>query len=263
MAASRVKLWLVAALAGCLISSGTDAPKDVCAANPSGANGQLSAPVDRMPLRLAIAGLVHGHVDGFLRAVQSRSDVDLIGIFESDPAVQRKYAQQFGLADTILFSTLEAMLDAVKPEAVASFTSTLDHVKVVEACAPRHIPVMMEKPLATTIEQARRIQRAADRGGISVMVNYETTWGAGYHPGFVELAIQPQRLRGVWRARIRSRDRRQHSSRTSAGPGRRRNANARGVAGRRTGFYFVPDLDCSEQTQAFRPFVIGEQRHRD
>jgi predicted dehydrogenase len=35
---------------------------------------------------------------------------------------------------------------------------------------------MMEKPLAASIEQARRIQRAADRGGISVMVNYETTW---------------------------------------------------------------------------------------
>src|SRR5260370_21719953 len=68
------------------------------------------------------------------------------------------------------------MLDAVKQEAIASFTSPSDHVKVVEAWAARHVPVMMEKPLATSIEQARRIQRAADRGGISVMVNYETTW---------------------------------------------------------------------------------------
>jgi predicted dehydrogenase len=175
MAGSVAKSWMVVAFAGCLIASGDDSLKDV-SANPYGGSSELSAAVEGKPLRLAIAGLVHGHVDGFLRAVQSRSDVDLIGIFESDPAVQRKYAQQFGLADTIFFTSLEAMLDAVKPEAVASFTSTIDHVKVVEACAPRHIPVMMEKPLATSIEQARRIQRAADRGGISVMVNYETTW---------------------------------------------------------------------------------------
>jgi hypothetical protein len=134
MAASVAKLCLVAALAGCLIASGDGGLKDV-SANPHGVSSERSAPVDGKPLRLAIAGLVHGHVDGFLRAVQSRSDVDVIAIFESDPAVQRKYAQQFGLAETAFFATLEAMLDAAKPEAVASFTCTSDHVKVVEACA--------------------------------------------------------------------------------------------------------------------------------
>jgi predicted dehydrogenase len=47
---------------------------------------------------------------------------------------------------------------------------------VVEACAKRHVAVMMEKPLATTVVQARAIQKAAQTGGIPVMVNYETTW---------------------------------------------------------------------------------------
>jgi predicted dehydrogenase len=35
---------------------------------------------------------------------------------------------------------------------------------------------MMEKPLATGIEQAHAIEQAAARGGIPVFVNYETTW---------------------------------------------------------------------------------------
>jgi predicted dehydrogenase len=68
------------------------------------------------------------------------------------------------------------MLDRVKPEAVAAFTSTFDHARVVEACARRHVPVMMEKPLAVSVEHAQAIRRAAEAGGIQVVVNYETTW---------------------------------------------------------------------------------------
>jgi len=128
------------------------------------------------PLRLCIAGLVHGHVDGFLRAAASRKDVEIAGIFDPDRALQRQYAQRYGLAESLFFTDLGAMLDRVKPEAVASFTSTFDHAIVVQACAPRHIHVMMEKPLAVNMDDARAIARAAQEGGIQVIVNYETTW---------------------------------------------------------------------------------------
>jgi predicted dehydrogenase len=132
------------------------------------------------PLRLAIAGLVHGHVDGFLRAAKNRTDVQIVGAFDPDQALQRKYAQKYGLAESIFFTDLAAMLDRTKPEAVASFTSTFDHPAVVEACSSRRIHVMMEKPLAVSMEHARRIQSASERGGIQVIVNYETTWYASH-----------------------------------------------------------------------------------
>src|SRR2546428_1091321 len=131
---------------------------------------------DEKPLRLAIAGLVHGHVDGFLRAAKNRPGVTIVGIADPDSALHRKYAQRHVLPDAIFFTDVETMLDRVKPEAVASFTSTYDHPRVVEACARRRISVMMEKPLAVSVEHARAIQRAAESGGIQVIVNYETTW---------------------------------------------------------------------------------------
>jgi predicted dehydrogenase len=128
------------------------------------------------PLRLAIAGLVHGHVSGFLRSYKNSAGLHIVGIFEPDTALQRQYAQRFALPDDLFFTDLAKMLDQVKPEAVASFTNTYDHAMVVEACAPRHIHVMMEKPLAVNMEHARAIQRAAESGKIHVIVNYETTW---------------------------------------------------------------------------------------
>jgi predicted dehydrogenase len=131
---------------------------------------------DLPPVRLAIAGLVHGHVSGFLDALKNRDNVKLVGVFDPDPQLRKMYAQRYGLPESAFFADLETMLDQAKPEAVASFTSTYDHPEVVEACALRHIHVMMEKPLAVSMEHARRIQRAAVRGAIQVIVNYETTW---------------------------------------------------------------------------------------
>ena len=128
------------------------------------------------PLRLAIAGLVHGHVSGFLRAAQARKDVEIAGVFDRDAALGRRYAERYNLSSSIVFTDLDAMLDRMKPDAVASFTNTLDHPVVVEAAAARRVPVMMEKPLAVSTADAQRIRRAAERAGISVFVNYETTW---------------------------------------------------------------------------------------
>ena len=128
------------------------------------------------PLRLAIAGLVHGHVGGFLRGAQGRQDVQIVGVFDPDRALLEGYAKQYKIPDSVLFTDLAAMLAKTNPEAVASFTNTADHPVVVEAAASRKIHVMMEKPLALGNADAQRIKRAAERGGIQVLVNFETTW---------------------------------------------------------------------------------------
>ncbi len=143
---------------------------------PATAASRPARSTPAQPLRLAVVGLQHGHVDGFLRALKSRRDIELAGVYDPDTSLHHKYAAKFGLAGELFYTDLARMLDQVKPEAVAAFTSTFDHAMVVAAAAPRHIPVMMEKPLAVNMEQARGIQRAAERNGIAVIVNYETTW---------------------------------------------------------------------------------------
>src|SRR2546430_12797320 len=68
------------------------------------------------------------------------------------------------------------MLKATHPQAVLAYTNTYDHRRVVELCARYGVPVMMEKPLAVSLEDARGIEKGADAGKIQVLVNYETTW---------------------------------------------------------------------------------------
>jgi predicted dehydrogenase len=132
------------------------------------------------PVRVAIAGLNHGHVSGFLQGAEKRKEVEIVGIWDPDSALLSKYAKSDNFAAGILYTDLAKMLDTVKPEAVATFTDTFGHAAVVEACAPRHITVMMEKPMAVDMKQAHAIQQAAAKYGVSVLVNYETTWYRNY-----------------------------------------------------------------------------------
>jgi predicted dehydrogenase len=128
------------------------------------------------PLRLAVAGLVHGHVDGFFHAIKDRNDVQIAGILETDRSLAKRYADRYGFAESLFFTDIDAMIEKTHPEAVAIFSGTFAHAALVEACARHHVDAMMEKPLAVSVEQAERIRTAAHNGGIQVIVNYETTW---------------------------------------------------------------------------------------
>ena len=131
---------------------------------------------EEAPLRVALAGLVHGHAFGFFDQFQKRTDLQVVGIAEADRQRAAQFAKRYGLATGLFYSDLEEMLKATHPQAVLAYTNTYDHRRVVEICARYGVPVMMEKPLAVSLEDARAIEKAARAGKIQVLVNYETTW---------------------------------------------------------------------------------------
>ena len=151
-------------------------------AAPSAAPGS-SAPFRQAPaapaaaaVRLAIVGLVHGHVEHFIRLAGTHPEVQIVGISDPDAALRAQVAAEVHLPSELFFDSLETMLDRVHPQAVATFTATFDHAAVVAACAKRGIHVMMEKPLAVSVEHGEAIAKSAAAGHIHVIVNYETTW---------------------------------------------------------------------------------------
>jgi glucose-fructose oxidoreductase len=150
----------------------------VVAATPSAMIAQPAVQSDTHPLRVAIVGLVHGHVRGFLGPALKRSDIQIVGIAEPDQQLAQRYAQEFNLNAELLYRDLEQMLTTVRPQALLVYTDTRDHRRVVETAARHRIPVMMEKPLAVSVEDALAIKHAADAAHIVVLVNYETTWYA-------------------------------------------------------------------------------------
>lgn len=136
------------------------------------------------PLRVAVVGLVHGHVEGFFQHNLHRSDIEIVGVSDPSQPLFARYAKQFNLDPKLYYASLDNMLDKIHPQAVLVYTSTYDHRAVVEACARRGIHVMMEKPLAVSYADAQAISSAAQRGKIHVLVNYETTWYRSNHAAY-------------------------------------------------------------------------------
>ncbi|MBC7850322.1 MAG: Gfo/Idh/MocA family oxidoreductase [Chitinophagaceae bacterium] len=126
-------------------------------------------------LRVAVAGTSHGHVSWILGR-KEKQRIELVGIYETDTALIRKQTAQFKLSPGLFYNNLEQMLDKVKPQAVVAFGSIHDHLAVVEACAPRGIHVMVEKPLAVSGAHAQKMKALADKHKIHLLTNYETSW---------------------------------------------------------------------------------------
>jgi len=135
---------------------------------------QLMAQSEK-PVRMAVAGITHGHVPWILGR-KNKQDVQLVGVAEANQELSGRYAKKYDLDPKLFYTDLAKMLDAVKPEAVVAFGSIYEHLAVVEACAPRGIHVMVEKPLATNVKDARRMAELAEKHHILLLTNYETSW---------------------------------------------------------------------------------------
>ena len=127
------------------------------------------------PMRVAVVGLVHDHVNWILGR-ENKGDIEIVGIAEPDLPLAEKYSKKYGYNMSIVYSTIEEMIGKTKPEAVFAFNSIYDHLKVVEYCAPRGIHVMVEKPLAVSNEHATKMLALARKHNIYLLTNYETTW---------------------------------------------------------------------------------------
>jgi predicted dehydrogenase len=129
-------------------------------------------------LRIGVIGLVHGHVEGLLWNGTHRDDLKIVGVCDPDRALFDRLAAKYKLDASLYYPTAEAMLDATKPEAVSVMTSIKDHVAAVEACAPRGVHALIEKPLAYSRADAGRIAQLAREHGVLALTNFETSWYA-------------------------------------------------------------------------------------
>jgi predicted dehydrogenase len=135
-----------------------------------------SLPAQQAPIKVAIIGLTHNHVAGFLSALPRSHSAELVAIVEPDQALVQKYTTRFHLDPTLFYPDEAQMLNKLHPDAVLVYTSIYRHRRVIEIAAHHGVSAMVEKPLATTVEDALSIRDLARANHIQVLTNYETTW---------------------------------------------------------------------------------------
>jgi predicted dehydrogenase len=97
-------------------------------------------------------------------------DTELVGWVDLDPARVKKAAAELGV-DVPAASELEPMLRELEPDFVVNVTPPAAHHAVTLAAFEHGAHVLTEKPLATSMEEAREMIAAADRAGKLLMVS--------------------------------------------------------------------------------------------
>ena len=127
------------------------------------------------PLRIGVIGLTHTHVHWILGR-PDRGDIEIVGIVEPNRELAERYATQHGYSMELVHDTMDELLAASEPQAVTAFGSIYEHLEVVEKFAPLGIHIMVEKPLAVSMEHAQKMKALANKHQVHLLTNYETTW---------------------------------------------------------------------------------------
>jgi len=135
----------------------------------------MKAQEQNPPVKVAVIGLTHTHVHWILGR-EDRGDIEIVGIVEPNTDLAERYTKQHGFSMDIVYPTMDALMENVKPEAVTAFGTIYDHLSVVEFFAPKGIHIMVEKPLAVSLDHAKKMQALAKKHNIDWFTNYETTW---------------------------------------------------------------------------------------
>ena len=135
------------------------------------------------PLKVGIIGLTHSHVHWIFNS-EKRGDISILGIVEPNRELATRYSRQHGFSMNIVFNTVDELIQAKDFEAVTAFGNIFDHLNIVETFAPRGIHVMVEKPLAVSLDHAKKMAALAKKHDIHLLTNYETTWYPTNHRAY-------------------------------------------------------------------------------
>ncbi len=125
-------------------------------------------------LRLAVIGLVHDHVNWILNRQQN--DIKIVGIVETNQKAIERYQKKYNLPDSLFYDSYESLHQKVILDAVSAFNATKKHIDVVRYFAPKGIPIMVEKPMATSYQDAVEMDKLAKKYRVPLLINYETSW---------------------------------------------------------------------------------------
>ncbi|MFQ6075920.1 MAG: Gfo/Idh/MocA family oxidoreductase [Candidatus Bathyarchaeia archaeon] len=141
------------------------------------------------------------------RVLKELEDAELVAVCDIDQARAEEVGRKFG-ADW--YTEDEALLKREDVEAICVCTPTATHAKITTKTILQGKHVLVEKPMASTVEEAREIMRVAEGRGVQVMVGFIERFNPGVQrvrrlieDGVLgEIVLAFARRVGLWPERI-------------------------------------------------------------
>jgi predicted dehydrogenase len=118
----------------------------------------------------------HMHMGDLLRQVHEHPDAEIAGIYDPDRKRMESAIRSFSIPQERVFTDLYACLTQTRADLAIVCSATAEHANSVERIAPHGLHVMIEKPFASNVADARRIMKAMAGTGKLLAVNWPLAW---------------------------------------------------------------------------------------
>jgi glucose-fructose oxidoreductase len=129
-----------------------------------------------MAYRVVGISFDHMHMGDLLRMVHDHPEAEIAGIFDPDRARMQGAVEAFGIPEERVFTDLDACLRAARPDLAILCAATADHASYTERLARHSVNVMVEKPFAASVQDARRMIAAMEPTGRVLAINWPLAW---------------------------------------------------------------------------------------
>ena len=127
-----------------------------------------------MSIRAAVIGCGDVSTVHF-EAVAKLDGAELVGVCDPHPGRLAAAAELYGVPG---FADHGSLLDAVRPDVVHICTPHNQHASIAVDCLERGVNVIVEKPLAHTVAEGRRLVDAASRGNAKIAICFQNRYNA-------------------------------------------------------------------------------------
>jgi len=167
----------------------------------------------RKVYRLGVIGFAHMHVNSLIDGFSKLANVEWVACADTKPKVPsvssqpstRKANVERALTVTGIPKYYEDYRDMLANEdfdIVIFCPENARHGEVAEAIAATGTHMLTEKPMAASLSEALRMVRAARNFGVSLMVNWPTTWSPAVRK--VQELIAAGEIGDVWEVKWRN-----------------------------------------------------------
>lgn len=124
-------------------------------------------------MKIGMMSFAHHHAEWYIQNLRDEG-VEIAGVADDDVERARAFAKRFGVP---FAPSYQALLQA-GPDGVIVASENSRHRPLVEMAAAAGVHVLSEKPLATTLADARAIVDACDRAGVLLMTAFPMRFSA-------------------------------------------------------------------------------------
>lgn len=131
-------------------------------------------------LRVVGINFDHMHMGDLLREIDAHPETEIAAIYDPDPKRMEAAIAKLAIPSERVFTDLQHCLATAKPDLAVLCSAPAEHANYVEAMAPSGAHILVEKPFASSIADARRMI-AAVKPGQKLAINWPLAWSRSHN----------------------------------------------------------------------------------